>query len=429
MLAFSIYLVFVVSYFLHLTSRVPALGAIRFDFVLMIVLFVFFLLSLGTTYARFKDSGITKKLFYFILFFLLTIPLVKWPGSVVKYGSEWYFKVVFFYFFTLAFVTTEKRLKIFMAVFLGCQFFRGLEPAWMHYTVGYWGDLATSHVGGELLYLNRLSGAPHDIINPNQLAWVIVNTIPFIYFLGWVSRGYVWKFCSMLLFAGLLYSLMLTGSRSGLICLFAVFIGIVFFSEKRWKNLAICCLVIIPAGLVISGLLSPDLAERYRSIFDSAAVGADTVHGRINGLKNNLSTIMNAYGMFGHGLGTSSEVNMNYLQSSQPSHDLYLEILQEVGVVGFIIFLRYLYEIFHSLNLSLKKVFKDRKQVFLVNTVRALLVWQFMQMIYDLSCFGLSSWEWYLFGGLAAVTILLAKEQERMMDTSEDGLSSLEESV
>jgi hypothetical protein len=35
MIAFGFYLLLIVSYFLHLTARVPWLGAIRFDLVLM----------------------------------------------------------------------------------------------------------------------------------------------------------------------------------------------------------------------------------------------------------------------------------------------------------------------------------------------------------------------------------------------------------
>lgn len=414
MLSFAIYLFFIVSFFLHLTSRVPALGALRFDFILMIVLFIFFLSSIRDTYQRYKDSDITKKLFVFICFFLLTIPVVKWPGSVVRYGTEWYLKVVFFYFFTIAFVSTEKRLKIFLAVFLGCQIFRGLEPAWLHYTTGYWGDFATSHVGGEMQYLNRLSGAPHDVVNPNQMAWVIMNTVPFIFFLGWQGRGSMFKAFSVVVSAGLLYTLMLTGSRSGLISLFAVLLGIVFFSKKKWRNLIILCFVAAPVAIVVSGLLSPDMAERYRSLFDSSAIGADTAQGRVVGMINNLSTIVNPYGLFGHGIGTSSEVNANYLGSRQLSHNLYIETLQEVGIVGFVLFFLYIYAIFKSLYFSVRRI-SVKQYNFIYRVMQALIVWEFMQLIYAMSCFGLSSWEWYLFGGVVTVTVHLLGEQARFL--------------
>src|SRR5690242_4304791 len=38
-MAFALYLLFIVSYFLHLTARIPALGAIRFDLILTALVF------------------------------------------------------------------------------------------------------------------------------------------------------------------------------------------------------------------------------------------------------------------------------------------------------------------------------------------------------------------------------------------------------
>ncbi len=406
MLAFFIYLLFTVSYFLHMTSRAAFLGTIRFDLILMIILFVFMIASTAEILKRYRQSPVCKRLIFFICYFMLTIPLVKWPGSVINYGLEYYLKAVFFFFFTLAFVNTEKRLKIFLLVFIGCQIFRGLEPAWMHYSVGYWGDIAYSHIGGKLDFLNRLSGAPHDIVNPNQLAWVIVSTVPFLIFIGWQGGGFLSKLLCLILAAGLLYAMMLTGSRSGLISLFSVFLGVVFFSKKRLRNLLLLLLVIAPLTILISGMLSPKMAERYRSIYDSAAVGADTAQGRIRGLENNFTTLMTPYALFGYGLGTSREVNSNYLGSAQPAHDLYIETLQEVGIIGFFLFAQYVFIIFKSLYITLHNA-PDEEHNFLFLLIKSLLVWVWMDLIYSLSCFGLSSWEWYLFGGLTTVSLHL----------------------
>jgi O-antigen ligase len=411
MFSFSLYLVFTTSFFLHLTSRFPVLGAIRFDLILVGVLLVLCLLAISDIWERYHDSEIARKLVVFVCYFLLTIPLVKWPGSVIKYGTEWYLKVVVFYFFTLAFVTTEKRLKIFVAVFLACQFFRGLEPAWLHYTTGYWGDVACSMVGGHLNVLNRLSGAPHDIVNPNQLAWVIVNTVPFIFFFGWFRRGVISRSISLLISVPLLYALMLTGSRSGLVILFVVFVGFVYFSENRKRNFLVLSFVVLPVAIIVSGLLSPDMAERYRSLVDSSAVGADTAHGRLQGLLEKLSTVMDVHGFFGYGLGTNREVNVNCLGGRLMTHNLYIEILQEVGVFGFLIFIRYIVSIFKNLKSFLKKRHFIERDDFLSRTIRALLVWQFMQLVYAISCFGLSSWEWYLFGGVATVAVTIENKR------------------
>ncbi len=393
-----------------MTSRISVLGAIRFDFILMLTLAVFMVFSLSSMYYKYRSSDIWKKLIIFICYLILTIPLVKWPGSVIKSGLEYYLKVIFFFFFTLSFVNTEKRFKVMILVFLGCQIFRGFEPAWLHINTGYWGDFAYS--GGGVNRLDRLSGAPHDIVNPNQLAWVIVNIIPFLFYLGWQYRSLMWKLLTSALGIGLLYPLFLTGSRSGMVCLFVVLFAIVFFSKKRKRNLVILLCLFIPAFIIISGLLSSDMRERYRSLFDKSAVGADTAQGRIKGIQNTLSTIINLHGVFGHGLGTSRELNANFLGTTQATHNLYIEILQEVGVIGAFIFCSYIYAIFKVLYDTVKRNQISQNNSFCLRVVKSLLVWETMHLIYSLSCFGLASWEWYFFGGVTAVAIFFKEAEE-----------------
>lgn len=414
MVSFTIYLLFVVSYFLHLTSRIPVLGTLRFDFILMAILFAYFLLALPDTTNRYLVSKVNKRLFLFICYFVLTIPLVKWPGSVIRHGIEWYSKVVFFYFFSVAFVTTEKRLKIFLISFLGCQIFRGLEPAYLHITEGYWGDVAYSHSGGEMYALDRLSGAPHDIVNPNQLAWVIVNTFPFLFYLGWHGNNLM-KGLAIAISPILLYTLLLTGSRSGIVILASVFFGFAFFSENKRRSLIILGCIVLSAASIIAGLLRPELVERYFSLISDSAVGADSAAGRIQGLITALETIVSPYGLFGYGLGTSYELNYNIFGSGLVTHNLYLETIQEVGIVGFLIFSSYIVCAIRELLDVWKSEMKHCSH-FLKQTNIALLVWVFMNLIYSLSCFGLSSWEWYLFGGIIVVTVQMIRDKEKPSD-------------
>jgi hypothetical protein len=193
-MGFNLFLLFTVSYFLHLTSRFSGLGNIRLDLILYIVLAVLALLG-GESEGKGADGRITKALLLFFICAMVSVPFAMWPGSVLRYGLQNFLKSVVFFLYLVRFVRTERHLKIFMMVFLGCQVFRGLEPAYLHITQGYWGDFATSYVGGEIQYLDRLSGAPHDIVNPNQLAWVILNAVPFIYYLGVRAKKkrYVWE--------------------------------------------------------------------------------------------------------------------------------------------------------------------------------------------------------------------------------------------
>ncbi|MCI5160426.1 MAG: O-antigen ligase domain-containing protein [Candidatus Electrothrix sp. AX5] len=411
-MAFSIFLLFTASYFLRFTARFPALGAVRFDMLLYLILVVCALAAKGNT-EKGENDRIVDALIKFFYCAMLSVPLAMWPGSVMRAGLPNFLKSVLFFLYIARFVNTEKKLKLFVVVFLGCQIFRGLEPAYLHLTEGYWGSFAASDVGtGKLQILERLSGAPADIVNPNQLAWAINNIFPFIYYLGWQAEKKYLRLGAIALAGILMYPLMLTGSRTGIVALIGILIGITWQGENRLKRLAIMFMVVLPGMMLISSLLNPAMAERYRSLVDSSAAGADTTQGRITGLQRNLSTAMNVHGIFGHGFGTTAEVNMHYLGGAQPSHNLYLETLQEVGVVGLFFLLRYIATILSVLK-STKADLKHISTSYLFRLIMALQVWIFYQLIYSLACFGLLSWEWYLFGGLALVTVRIAIEENR----------------
>lgn len=407
MIGYSLYLILLLSFFLRLPARVPALGIIRPDLLLTGLVLVFALAEGGQRWREIKGLKATERLLLLMGYVLITLALVEWPGSVIRFGLPDFARVIGFYFFTVVLVNTERRLKLFITVFLICQAVRVLEPAYLHLTTGYWGSMA--HAGhGE--WLDRLSGGPHDVINPNQLAWVIVSTLPFLYYLGW-QGGRLLRMTTLAVCPVFFYALMLTGSRGGLICLLVVIGGIIFMEEGKMRRSVVALAILIPAALVISGKMGDLLQERYISIIDEEARGASTVTGRVEGMKRHFSTVWNRP-FIGHGLGTSKEVSANVLTGrAKISHNIYIETLQELGVVGFIIFMSYITALIKG-AMQAKVALKGSSLdvLWLTNLVRALQVWIAMNLVYGLGTFGLSSWEWYLFGGIATACLMLARE-------------------
>lgn len=388
------------------------MGTLRFDLLLGAGTLIVLLLQQGGDTLRLGEET-AKRLNRFLLYIFLSLPLVTWPGSVINNNlSEW-IKVALFYLLVVGTVRTEGHLRLLMTVFLACQLFRIFEPLYLHITTGYWGDIAYSHAEGGMSGLNRLGGAPHDIVNANQLAWVIASTIPFLFYLLWQWGG--WGrllFCLLLLPA--VNALLLTGSRSGLLSLVAVILGIIWFSRNKRRNFLIAIVVVLPLALVLMGQLAPDMQTRYLSLIDSDVAGADTRQGRINALVVQIGSVSNNP-LFGNGLGTSGETNWNVLGgSSQITHNLYIEILQETGIIGLTLFIMFIVSIVRSLRraqqLLMSKGYGSTD--WLTRLVSATLVWVFMDLFYSFSCFGLRSWEWYFFGGIATVCYVLAQERE-----------------
>jgi len=402
-IGYILYLIFIVSWFLHFTSRIHILGTIRFDLILIIILLLLTVASKEEIEYAFKKHKSTVYIILLILYVFMTIPFVEWPGSVLNNILEW-FKAVIFFFFTVSFISTEKRLKTFMYVFMLVQIIRVLEPLYMNITQGYWGSYASMR---DWEYMNRLAGAPHDYVNPNGLAFVILMIIPYLYNFKELTISYFMMF--IILSPALIYALMLTGSRSGLIGLVVVLIGILWQSKRR----AIVAAFMIIGVIMIIYIMPDGMIDRYTSIFDSSSRHAATADGRLYGIREDIELSLRRP-IFGHGLGTSLEANANYTGRYNLSHNLYAEIAIELGLLGLAIYILYLKSI-HSniINLKVKHSnIVNQRKTYIGSFYRATVILFFMNMIFSMMSYGLSGCEWYLLGGLTIVLFRICEKKE-----------------
>jgi|WetSurMetagenome_2_1015567.scaffolds.fasta_scaffold00064_33 putative inorganic carbon (hco3(-)) transporter len=397
---YYIYLLFITSWFLHLGTRIPALGMIRFDLILVLVLFVtiFFGNKDKEVISSIRSSSTDKLLKILLIYMVVTLPFVEWPGSVLRFGIASLVKAVVFYYFTIYFVTTEPRLKTFMTVFLACQSIRIIEPVYLHLTQGYWGSHATMQ-GWE--FMNRLSGSPSDIVNPNGLAFICLTVIPFYYFISRVSIMNRIIACAVIPLS--VYALLLTGSRSGMVGL--LFISAVIFLKSK-KKIVLILLFILGIALSIN-LMDADFKDRYESIISSDTKNAATAEGRLEGVMKDFEVALRKP-LFGHGIGNSREANVNFDNRDQPSHNLYTEVAQELGFVGLALFIMIIISIVGNFRKS-RKILIDKKinNVYLNSMNDAMLVWLYMNIMFSFASYGLTSYEWYLFAGLSVVLKLI----------------------
>ncbi|TSK05917.1 MAG: O-antigen ligase family protein [Geobacter sp.] len=402
--------IFIIAYFIHVTARIPVLGAMRMDMLLGGATLVATFL-LGTRDKLRLSVPTSRKLLLFLAYVVLSLPLVTWPGSVIRFNMVTWVKAAFFFLLVVGAVRTEGQLKWIMTVFLGSQTFRVLEPLYLHVKEGYWGDIAYSHVEGAMVGLNRLSGAPHDIVNANQYAWVIVSTLPFLFFLCW-RGGKAGKLFFMASMPAFLYALWLTGSRSGALSLCVVAIAIAMTGPHRIRRTIYLCVLCLPVILYLFPKADIGLQNRYLSLVDVNVVGGDTRQGRLNALARQLGSI-SQNPLFGNGLGTSKETNVNVLGEAKTTHNLYIEVIQETGIFGFLLFAMYMITLFKGVLLAERSLREKgyRDEDWLCRLILATRVWIIMDIVYSLSCFGVSSWEWYFFGAVATVCAALVAER------------------
>lgn len=404
--AFYLFCAFIISYFGRLTARVDVLGAMHFDLLLAALTLV--AIAAGTHARRAgpppKMDPVARQLWILVAYIVITIPLVEWPGSVV-HNLEGYAKSLCFFFLVVATVDTTRKLKVLLAVYVATQVWRVLEPLYLHITQGYWGSFTSL---GNWEYMDRLSGAPADIINPNGLGFVIIMTLPMLHFLvkpDTALRRVLW--CALAL--AMCYALVLSASRSG----FLAFVFLVLFVIWRSKHRAGLLAVAI-AGAVVATTLMTDLQrERYVSIFSHSAKGGGTAQDRINGVIGDFYVSLRRP-LFGHGLGTSLEANANFRGEDLPSHDLYTEAAEELGYIGLALLLALIWGFLRACLEAQRMVaaspMTDERLRFLRLVAMSLVVLVAVDLFFSFAAFGLSEPYWYLVGGLSVVTARLARK-------------------
>jgi putative inorganic carbon (HCO3(-)) transporter len=394
-----VFVAFIIVTFGNLPSRYEFIGILR-PTVIFIVLLVVLALVYWQQVSRNLAGPATRWLWILLLYILISLPLVEWPGSVINKNLEVLLKGVVFYFFTVFFVDNPQRLRLVLLAFLCTQMWRVLEPVWLHVTQGYWGS--ATFMGADDM-MDRLSGAPSDSINPNGLAFVIVTVLPFVHF--WARQRADFK--SWLVYGAvgglLVYALVLSSSRSGMLALAIEICCFIFFAKRR------ALFAGLVTGIVVLTIptLSSDQLQRYQSLYRSDVAGAGTAHGRIEGIESDL-IVVRRHPLFGHGLGTSQEANFNAGSGTNYSHNLYTESLIELGFFGTVIIVGFLIAVWRltvrALRLSRQAVAQQKEvDVTLQWAPFAVMSWVVMALLFNLASYGISEYHWYFFGGLALV--------------------------
>lgn len=391
---FVIYLYFVLDFFLRFSSRIPGYGMLRPTLVGAAVISILLFLQREKLKGRFDDP-IFKAILVLIGYIVLSLPLVEWPGSVIRSNLDPFIKALVFLFFTALIIDTDRRLKWFLGVFVFCQVFRVLEPLYLNITEGYWGS--STHLGaGD--FADRLAGAPADVINPNELGFVIVTAIPFLHYLLW-PLGWKSKALYMALMTALLYALLLTMSRGAFLALLVV--AFFVFKESRHKMFLVT--VGIFALTLAFSVMTPVQKDRYISLIDQDnTTGGASVEGRLSGMVGEIKLGLTRP-VVGHGLGTTPEAKWHKWGATKASHNLYGELVIELGIIGAILFIRFLYFIYQRFkrNRILFRELALARNSFYSRLNKALVAVFWMYAVYSMNYWGLSQYYWYLFGGLA----------------------------
>lgn len=338
-ISFILFLIYIPYWYLQGSFRFPFLGEIRFEFILGATLSILGILA----YIKNPNRDKTGLIFWIGSLFFIMIVMVVFsyvPQISFDIFIDRVIKFALLGFFIFAFVTSPKRLGLFIFVYFIAFFKMGQE--------GLLGNIT-----GSLVWENqgvlRLNGPTPNYSHPNSFSGMALGTLPFIYYFFFIVSNRL----RLLLIIQLIFSLniiIFTGSRTGYV---AFGIGLIFLVMKS-KNKIKSLLILIITGITITPLIPGDYIERAQTIFSQT-----DKEGNSTGLRKEI--LRDAWNVFlqnplGVGVGAFPAVRQQRFGRTQDTHNLYLEIGTNIGIQGLIIFIGLIISILRALSSLTKNI-------------------------------------------------------------------------
>jgi len=353
---------------------------------------LFFLQHRSEGRVSIDGSKQSRFLYLFVLAVLLSIPLAYWGSKAIE-GFVDIIKILVFYVLVVHLVNTRKRLKDFVWTF----------------------SLLTAYLAGNSLYayftgnlkfaqgIERAVGQTSAGGDPNHLGATMASAFP-LFFLLVRQKALGWK---RITFAGglplLIITMSITGSRSALLGFLGCAVYLWWTSSRR-VMFGIVGLSILVGGYL---LLPQQYQQRYSTMTETELDASS--QSRINTWKAGIRMIMDRP-LFGVGIRCFGVAHgMNYSPSYQrswlESHNLYLQVPAEIGLVGALFFFAFLIE-FLRLNRRTAKLLAnhDSDWSYEQTVLRAVFAGCIVLLITGVFGHSLTRRTWYLYGALGLAT-------------------------
>ena len=330
--------------FSHATEFIDVTGRLH-----LVVFIAFFgaiaALSAGQIPKSFSSKA-GMALTIFTVFLVLGIPFSSWKGgsfrSLVDIWSKSY--IAFFLVSSLIFTMKQMRKSLFLLA------------------MGTIGIVYFAFKATKMNEDGRLSVEYGSLGNSNDLAGSLLIGLPFLmYVLLDKKRSALIRLLCLGILGILLVVVFKTGSRSGVLAL--IFMAFVMFLKASAGSKLKIVVVALVVGAVFPMVAGKTLMARYKTMFtttvssdmsDDAASAVYSSQARRQLVYNAIELTLR-HPIFGVGLGNfaNQSADLEISKGNQPlwftSHDIYLLVSSETGVVGIVLYLATIFFTFSTL--------------------------------------------------------------------------------
>lgn len=394
---------YIFAFYLELWFRIPALQAIRFQFTYGAFVGLFCLFKFFSDTTKGPLNAVTKTTF--LLIFILgiyTVFSMDREESMRVYNDR-VVKFALLSFFIYAATDKIEDLRVIIAFMLLAWLKIGQEGFYGWYT----GNLVWENQG-----IPRLHGSTEMYGHPNSFSGFAVGCLAFAMFFLIGLKSYLLRLGLLVLIACCLIIVITTGSRAGYLA--TILGGIYFFLKLKTGKFKIVLLLISTAALTIN-FVPPEYKERFTSIYTGKEKEGASSESRIQILKDGVAL----YIMYPMGVGVHAfpKVRSQLFGRSQDTHNLYLEILTNIGPVGLIVFIVFILKLINLNKVSLaylEELPANADNAFLIAMCKATIGFILLRLL--LGMFGMDLYEiyWWLALGITLAIAKLIHIQKRV---------------
>ncbi len=329
---FGLFILYVVYWYLQANYRYPSLGAIRFEFLLGAVLSALALFKIFMSKDNVGTSLFGWSIAFVALMGVMTLATID-PVTSQDVFINRVFKLLMMGVFIYAFVSNPITLRWFLI-------------GWLFAFAKMAQEGVVGFVTGNLVWENqgtmRLHGSTPNYKHPNSFSGTQLATLPFLYFL-FPHAPRIFQLAILAQTIGALTVVLTTGSRTGYVALAAGLLLLVWKSRSKLKAAIILGLIVV----LIEPYIPQDYKERAETIFTQE----DEFGASIDTRKQIIDDAVEIFeaNMAGVGLGAFPSARKKRFERHQETHNLYLQILTELGVQGLLLFAAVIISCFNQL--------------------------------------------------------------------------------
>ena len=308
--------------------------------MIILLAILFFIKTVIDNYDKFDLKVFDFALVVFVLSIVLSAATSLFPGASLNY-LIFYAVGFLLVLIIVSSVKTGNRLNILVEILIVGVAVTGLYGLWQWKVVGVPVNPALTDVKLNQGMFGRIFST---MGNANVYGELLILTMPFFWAIVMNSKTAAKKLLFGLFFVPVFISLFLTGSRSAWVS-FAISVFIfVFFKNRRFIPL------LLIAGAICIPFLPDSIYRRIVTLFNPN----DTSAGYRQSIFESVTPMLNDYWVTGVGLGTDSfsiifNRYMSYkLQTVAHTHNLYLQVWLESGLIAIVSFIWFIFRIFKN---------------------------------------------------------------------------------